>query len=223
MTVWSTLFLGLLISILVGGGRALYMRRGGQDPRGFIRLEFKGYRSATVVYGFGEGFAGRLVVLLLAATGLVAGIEAWAEIQAGALILVGFGVYLIPIYFFMQTGRFGDGSLWLTPEGIHQHIGGVEAGVRWDDITRVVPTPTGALLTCDTGLIRRRRVPRIWTGKGAAGGPQTMLVQLGNFHTDLHQPLIESIVAWARSPQERHELGTNDSVQRLVGPWLASQ
>src|SRR3954447_16937900 len=58
-----------------------------------------------------------------------------------AAVFIGAGLYLLYLLWARTTGRAGDGTLTLTPEGLHQLHAGSQVFVPWDAVRGLVTPP----------------------------------------------------------------------------------
>lgn len=144
--------------------------------------------------------------------GCLLALSAWylgSSPYAAVLFLVT-GAYLLYGGWAHATGRAGDGTMTLTPEGIHQLWGGSEVLVPWDDVRGLVTTPKELIVETRRRVRPRRTLPLL-------GGRRTVeqddAVSLPcRFLPPLpYQAMIE---LYATSPTSRDELGTDKPLDR---------
>lgn len=215
MRVWTVLFLATVPAIFAGSAWATRQRRPDRPHDGMVHTEDHGRRASTVVRGLDNHVAARVLLAMITATVVSAGIEAWPSSRGGAVVLFVIAGYTAVAFWLFQSGRFGDGSVWITADGIHQTSLGFEQGVRWPDIESLFPMPTGAGLEATGKVVSRRRAPLIWAGNGPKHRTDAMSLQLGNIHPALQIPLMQAIQVWAEDESARREIGTASAVQRL--------
>ena len=71
------------------------------------------------------------------------------------------GLYFLYVAWTRATGRMGDGTLTLTPEGMHQLIGGSEVFVPWDTVRGMVTTPQELIIETTEPVVPVLHTPRI--------------------------------------------------------------
>jgi hypothetical protein len=128
---------------------------------------------------------------------------------AAAFCLV-VGALLVYLGWARATGRAGDGTLTLTPEGIHQLWGGSDVFVPWDDVRGLVTTPRLLIVETRRPARRRRTLPLL-------GGRRTILQAdaVSIPHSFLPAlPYQEMVELYATSPEARRELATDEPVER---------
>jgi len=108
------------------------------------------------------------------------------------------------------TGRAGDGTLTLTPEGIHQRYGGSEVFVPWDDVRGLVTTPTDFIVETSRPAVPVHHMLPIFGRRGvvtdeAIGLPHRQLPPL---------PYQQMVELYSTSPAARDELATDAPVRR---------
>ena len=141
---------------------------------------------------------------------LIAG--AWylsSSLYAATLFLAP-GAYLAYAGWAQATGRAGDGTVTLTPQGIHQLWGSSEVLVPWDDVRGLVTTPKELIVETRRHVRPRRTLPllggrRTIEQAEAVSLPYAFLPAL---------PYQEMIELYATSPASRAELGTDEMLER---------
>lgn len=198
--------------------RSSYLRRNSRDPRELIHIDASGSSPTTVIGGMDDYLGARIALAYFAALFLLAGIETWSSVMSTAIFMFGVALYLALGFWVVQTGRFGDGGVRLTAEGLVQHARGVEQRVRWDDIGEMITIRNGAVIDAGGKASFRRWVPRAWAGRWPASieGTDTVWLRNQNLHRRLRDPLIEAIGVWSTDEFARHEIGTEAATQRLL-------
>jgi hypothetical protein len=124
------------------------------------------------------------------------------------------GGWLALAAYFLGSGRMGYRTMVLTSERLTQRDAGVEQSVRCADITAVKPNSGGMDLLAQEVQVRRL-VPALWTGRTSRPAGRVR-VQLGDLHPRME--IIGSLLVWIDEPWRRAELGTDEAVNRLLGP-----
>lgn len=128
------------------------------------------------------------------------------------------GLYLLYLLWARATGRAGDGTLTLTPEGLHQLWSGSEVFVPWDAVRGLVTTRTDFIVETTGPVVpvhhmwpfRRRR--HVVTAD-AISLPRQNLPPL---------PYQEMVELYCTSPAARDELATEEPVRRARGMLRAA-
>ena len=120
------------------------------------------------------------------------------------------GALLVYLSWARATGRAGDGTLTFTAEGIHQLWAGSDVFVPWDDVRGLVTTPTQLIVETRRPARHRRTLPLL-------GGHRKVFQADGvsiphGFLPPL--PYQEMVELYATSPESRHELATDEPVER---------
>jgi hypothetical protein len=132
-----------------------------------------------------------------------------SSLYAAAVFIVA-GLLLLYLVWARTTGRAGDGSLTLTPEGLHQLWAGSEVFIPWDDVRGLVTTPKEFIVETTRPvvpvhhmlpLLGRRKV----VTEGAIALPHQGLPPL---------PYQEMIELYSTSSAARDELATDEPVRR---------
>ena len=128
---------------------------------------------------------------------------------AAAFFLVA-SAYLLYSGWAHATGRAGDGTITLTPNGIHQLSGGSEVLVPWDDVQGLVTTPKDLIIETRRRVHPRRTLPllggrRTIEQDAAVSMPYRFLPPL---------PYQEMIERYSTSQTARAELATDEPVER---------
>ncbi|MDQ0372636.1 hypothetical protein [Cellulomonas humilata] len=128
---------------------------------------------------------------------------------AAALFLV-VGALFVYLGWARATGRAGDGTLTLTAEGIHQLWAGSDVFVPWDDVRGLVTTPQELIVETRRPARQRRTLPLL-------GGRRKVLQAdaVSIPHASLPAlPYQEMVELYATNPESRHELATDEPVER---------
>jgi hypothetical protein len=128
---------------------------------------------------------------------------------AAAFVLVP-SMYLVYRGWAHATGRAGDGTVTLTPEGIHQLWGGSEVLVPWDEVRGLVTTPKD-LIVETLHRVRPRQTLPLLGGRRAI--EQDDAVSLPSWFLP-PLPYQEMIELYATSQASRQELVTDEVVKR---------
>jgi hypothetical protein len=109
------------------------------------------------------------------------------------------------------TGRAGDGTITLTPEGIHQLYAGSEVFVPWEDVRGLVTTPTDFIVETTQPVIPTQHMLPLVGGRrsvvtdDAIALPRRGLPPL---------PFQEMIHLYSTNPTARDDLGTDQTIER---------
>ncbi|TQM57381.1 hypothetical protein [Humibacillus xanthopallidus] len=150
--------------------------------------------------------AGWLMVVGVAALGVMAlGEFPWA---AGLLLL---GAALLAYLAWARTtGRAGDGTLTLTPDGIHQLYAGSEVFVPWDDVRGLVTTPTDFIVETTRPVVPvHHMLP--FMGRRSVVTPEAIALPRRHLPPLPYQEMVE---LYSTSAAARDELGTDEAVHR---------
>ncbi|MGH3950062.1 MAG: hypothetical protein ACRDSE_13205 [Pseudonocardiaceae bacterium] len=125
-----------------------------------------------------------------------------------ALATAALATYLVQV----ARGKRARGHLHLSRRGLYQRHWTYEAGVSWDDIAQVRPLSGEPGIIVGSEDILSRRIDRLWllrsrmptrsmhiTGSDLAADPALVLAL---------------VLFYANHPEARHELGTEDALQR---------
>ena len=96
-------------------------------------------------------------VVALAVTAL--GASFLGSSLAAAVFFLGAGLFMLYLGWCRATGRAGDGTLTLTPDGIHQLWAGSEVFVPWDDVRGLVTTPKDFVVRTAVPVVPAHRMP----------------------------------------------------------------
>ncbi len=153
--------------------------------------------------------AGWIMVAGVAVLGVVALGESG---YAAGLLLLG-AALMAYVGWARVTGRAGDGTLTLTPEGIHQVYAGSEVFVPWDDVRGLVTTPTDFIVETTRPVVP---VQHTWPIMGRRGVVTPEAIALPRRHLP-PLPYQEMVELYSTSAAARDELGTAEAVQRVRG------
>ena len=123
------------------------------------------------------------------------------------------GLFLLYLGWARATGRAGDGTVTLTPEGIHQLWAGSEVFVPWDDVRALVTTRTDLIVETTRPVVPVHHMPpflsrRSIVTEGAVSLPRRNLPPL---------PFQEMVELYSTSSAARDELGTDETIERARG------
>jgi hypothetical protein len=127
-----------------------------------------------------------------------------------ALVFLAAGMFFLYLGWARATGRAGDGTLTLTPEGIHQLWAGSEVFVPWDDVRGLVTARTDLIVETTKPVVPLHHMPpflsrRSIVTEGAVSLPRRHLPPL---------PLQEMIELYSTSSTARDELVTGEAIER---------
>ncbi len=152
-----------------------------------------------------------LVAVWLVALGVLACGLMWLRAQPYAGVLfTAFGLVLTFVAWGRTSGRFGDGTITLTPEGLHQRAGGSDVLIPWDDVRGLVSTPQQLIVETDLAVRPVRVLPRLF-------GPKRVLTEdaIGLPSSNLPpMPWPEMLHLYGEDPAARAELSTPEVVDR---------
>lgn len=177
-------------------------------------------RSSTL-FAFGLAFT-----LLIAVT---LGALAWAASREGdSPVIFGLAAGVIALanpFLPVAMGRYGPGSLWLTPDAVTHRWLGIRAVVRWDDIAEVLEDP--GLGIVGLGVRPGREVTTSypagpWRGE-FRGSPTVAVIKTQAMGFGV-EALTRVLRHYVDHPEARRELDTAaalESVAALAGaiPW----
>jgi len=123
------------------------------------------------------------------------------------------GLFFLYLGWARATGRAGDGTLTLTPDGIHQLWAGSEVFVPWDDVRGLVTTRTDLIVETARPVVPVHHIPpflsrRSIVTEGAVSLPRRNLPPL---------PFHEMIERYSTSSAARNELATDETIERARG------
>ena len=168
--------------------------------------------SAGLVIHPWRGHAFAIVGSWLCAVGVtVLGLSYVDTSVFAAVVVGGAGLLLLYLVWAGASGRGGDGTLTLTPLGLHQRWRGSDVFVPWDAVTGLVTSRQELIIETASPIVPVRHLPR-WLGRArvvatdeAIGLPHWMLPPL---------PYQEMIELYSTYPPARDELATSEPVIR---------
>jgi hypothetical protein len=150
-------------------------------------------------------------VVALGVTGL--GIYFLGSSVYAAALFIAAGIFLVYLTWSRTSGRAGDGTITLTPEGIHQLWAGSEVSVPWDDVRGLVTTPRDLIVETTAPVVPTHHMPPFLSRRSvvradAVSLPRRNLPPL---------PFQEMVELYSTSRAARAELGTEEAIQRTRG------
>ena len=109
------------------------------------------------------------------------------------------------------TGRAGDGTITMTPEGLHQRYAGSEVLIDWDDVRGLVTTPTDFIVETSRPVVPTQHMLPLVGGRRGVVAPEAVALPRRGLPPLPFQAMIE---LYSTSPAARDELGTEEVVQR---------
>ncbi len=154
---------------------------------------------------------------------MIALILVWGVSQIGSnnsaagFFLIG-GLLMAYVGWCRATGRAGDGTITLTPEGIHQLYAGSEVFVPWDDVRGLVTTPKDFVVETTRPVVPVQHMLPLVGGRRRSVGDAGVVLPRRNLPPLLYQDMI---FLYASTPTARDELGTDEILQRVRGDLVA--
>jgi hypothetical protein len=134
-----------------------------------------------------------------------------------AAFFIAVGLFMLYLAWARTSGRAGDGTLTLTPEGIHQLWAGSEVFIPWGEVRGLVTTRTDFIVETSAPAVPVHHMPAFLSRRSvvtedAVSLPRRNLPPL---------PFQEMVELYSTNPDARAELGTDEAIQRaramLVG------
>ena len=127
-----------------------------------------------------------------------------------AVSFIAAGLFFAYLGWARATGRAGDGTVTLTPQGIHQLWAGSEVFVPWDDVRGVVTTRTDLIVETTRPVVPVHHMPPFLSPRsivtaGAVSLPRRNLPPL---------PFHEMIQQYSAQAAARDELATSEAIER---------
>jgi hypothetical protein len=136
-----------------------------------------------------------------------------AELTSGdyyaAGFLLGSGLLMTYLGWCRLTGRAGDGTVTLTPDGIHQLYAGSEVFVDWDDVRGLVTSPTDFIIETTGPVVPVLHMPRLLGRRRM--WPEAVALPRRNLPP---LPFQEMVWLYSTNPAIRDELSTDEPVER---------
>jgi len=124
--------------------------------------------------------------------------------------LLAAGVTALGLYY---VGRSGDGTVTLTPEGLHQLHAGSEVFVPWDVVRGLVTTPTDLIVETTRPVVPvHHMLP--WLERRSVVTEDAISLPRRNLPPLPYQEMVE---LYSTSPAARDELATEEPVRRARG------
>lgn len=135
-----------------------------------------------------------------------------------AAFFIAVGLFFVYLAWSRTSGCAGDGTLTLTPEGIHQLWAGSEVFITWDDVRGLVTTRTDFIVETGAPVGPIHHMPpflsrRSVVTEDAVSLPRRNLPPL---------PFQEMVELYSRSRAARAELGTDEAIQRTRAMLIGS-
>jgi len=149
---------------------------------------------------------------------LAAGVTALGLYYVGrspyaAAVFISAGAYLSYLRWARATDRAGDGTVTLTPEGLHQLHAGSEVFVPWDVVRGLVTTPTDLIVETTRPVVPvHHMLP--WLERRSVVTEDAISLPRRNLPPLPYQEMVE---LYSTSPAARDELATEEPVRRARG------
>jgi hypothetical protein len=150
-------------------------------------------------------------VVALGVTGL--GVYYLGSAVYAAAFFIAVGLFLVYLVWSRTSGRAGDGTIILTPDGIHQLWAGSEVSIPWDDVRGLVTTPTDYIVETTAPVRQLHHMPPFLSRRRVVTADAVSLPRR-NLPT---LPFQEMVELYSTSPAARAELGTDEAIQRARG------
>ena len=149
-------------------------------------------------------------VLLVGLIVLGGAAELWSGHYAAGGFLFVSGLLLVYIGWCGLSGRAGNGTVTLTPDGIHQLYAGSEVFIDWEDVCGLITTPTDYIVKTTRPVVPVLHMPRLLLGRrriwpDAVALPRQNLPPL---------PFQDMVWLYSTNPSARDELSTDEPVAR---------
>ena len=220
--------LGLFAAMVV----ALVLGKRRRRPEDVVILGSARGRSGLAIHPWrGHWFATSVSWLLLALIVFFGLYALSSSNYAAAMFVLGGGLVMGYVGWCRVTGRAGDGTITLTPEGIYQLYAGSEVFIDWDDVRGLVTTPTDFIVKTSRPVVPvQHMLPLVGGRRGVVTDDAVALPSRGLAPL----PFQDMVYLYSTGPAARGELGTDEPVQRarailadlprqpvLLGLWRA--
>ena len=127
------------------------------------------------------------------------------------MVVGGAGILLLYLVWAGASGRGGDGTLTMTPLGLHQRWCGSDVFVPWDVVTGLVTSRQELIIETASPIVPVRHLPR-WLGRARVVATDEAIGLLYRMLPPL--PYQEMIELYSTCPPARDELATPELVAR---------
>jgi len=146
---------------------------------------------------------------------MIAGVAALGVVALGrypyaAVLLFLAAAVMAYIGWARVTGRAGDGTLTLTPEGIHQLYAGSEVFIPWEDVRGLVTTRTDFIVETTRPVVPERHMLPLM-GRRSVVLPEAIALPRRHLPPLPYQQMVE---LYSTNPAARDELDSEEVVLR---------
>jgi len=162
----------------------------------------------------GRGHPALVPLSWILAAGVIAlGLWYLGSSPYAAVIFIVTGLYLLYILWARATDRAGDGTLTLTPEGLHQRYSGSDVFVPWDAVRGLVTTRTDFIVETTTPVVP---VQHMWSfgRRRSVVTADAISLPRQNLPPLPYQAMVE---LYSTTPAARDELATEEPIRRARG------
>ena len=200
-----------VIAVLLATPIALALHR--RKPEEVVRTGSAHGRPGMAIHPWRGHRFGITLAWVLALAVTILGLSYLDSSLYGAGFFIAAGLFFLYLGWARATGRAGDGTLTLTPEGIHQLWAGSEVFVPWDDVHGLVTTRTELIVETTRPVVPVHHMPPLLSRRSivteaAVSLPRRNLPPL---------PFQEMIELYSTSSAARDELGSAEPIQRARG------
>lgn len=197
-----------LFAMVVAAVALLWRRR---PPEAVVTVgTVRGQRGLAVHPWRGHWFSTAVAWLLLVLL-VIWGLSEIGSNNYAAGFFLACGLLLGYVGWCRVTGRAGDGTITLTPEGIHQLYAGSEVFIDWDHVRGLVTTPKDFIVETTRPVIpTRHMLPGVAGRRGFVMDDAITLPRSGLPPL----PFQDMIYQYSTSPAARDELGGDEVVER---------
>lgn len=197
------LFALMLVALVLGARR--------RPPASAVTVGTARGRPGMAVHPWRGHWFATAVGWLLLALFVLAGLSAIGSSNGAAGFLLLGSMLAAYVGWCGATGRAGDGTVTLTPEGIHQRYAGSDVFIDWDNVRGLVTTPKDFIVQTHHPVVPTRHMLPLVGGRRAIVRDDAIALPRRGLPP---LPFQEMIELYATSSAARDELGTDEAIRR---------
>lgn len=201
-------FVLVVFGLMVAAVALLWRRR---PPEAVITVGTVGGQRGLAIHPWRGHWLTKAVAYLLLGLLVIWGLSQIGSNNYAATLFLGCGLLLGYLGWCRATGRAGDGTITLTPEGIHQLYAGSEVFIPWENVRGLVTTSSDFIVETTRPVIPTQHMLPLVGGRRAVVRDDAIALPRRGLPP---LPFQEIIHLYSTHSTARDELGTDEAIER---------